>query len=284
MKSLTHNSIVGGFEDSAFVTKVVFFDTIPSTNTVAAEQLRKGVAPEGTLIIANHQTAGKGRQGREWVAPEGTSLLFSLVVNPRLPSDKIPFLTILSGVATTKALNGLTSVGCVIKWPNDIIVEGLKIGGILTEAVFGNKHLSGVVIGIGINVFQTRDDFPEDLRPTASSLRIALDGKLSISRLEILKAIVDEFEGLYARFLRHGSTEIIDMWKRYSATVGKQILIRSGEKEIYATALNIEEDGGLVVRDGNGFSSKIYDSEIEFIRVAEKSQAKAKGRSRSDTD
>lgn len=266
MKSLTPDNLQSGFADCDFIKRIVFFEETTSTNTAAADGLKRGVYPPDTLIVADYQSGGKGRQGRKWLSPRGSSLLFSLIVKPEIPLDKISFLTLLSGVAAANAVNSVSPLHCSIKWPNDLIVNEKKIGGILVETVFNQGDFLGVVIGIGINVHQEKTDIPDEIKEIASSINIEQKEEIPFSRIDILKEIINNFYKLYNIWLKKGPKQILNNWKKLSITIGKQVIIQSHQGKEHAEAIDIENDGGLVVRDDNGFIKKIFDSEIEFIR------------------
>lgn len=174
---------------------VLAFRSVGSTQAIA-RQLAAAGAPEGTLVLADHQAAGRGQRGRPWVAPPGTALLFSLVLRPPLPPARWPALTITAAMAVTEAVNAASGVAARVKWPNDVLVGDRKLAGILAEGVVG--PICFVVLGIGVNVTQQAADWPPDLRDRAVSLA---ELGVPLGREALLAAVLDRLAAAYGAFL-----------------------------------------------------------------------------------
>ncbi len=236
------------------------FDQLDSTNDLA-QMLAQHHAPEGTAVLTDYQTSGRGRVGRVWQIPPGRGLLFSFLLYPSMEAAKIPLLTLATAVGAVKALIQTTGVDAGIKWPNDLIVQNRKLGGILSEARFAGSCLSHVVIGVGINVHTQRHEWPVELRDTAISLQQATG--IFFNRNELFSAICRECEHSYNQTF-HDPDPIIQDWTRYSKTLGKEITVQTPSEEYHAVAEGISGDGALVVRTGQGEMRTIYMGDISI--------------------
>jgi BirA family biotin operon repressor/biotin-[acetyl-CoA-carboxylase] ligase len=233
------------------------FETLDSTNDFAKE-LASREAPEGTVVVAETQTGGRGRLGREWNSPPGVGLYVSLVLRPMLPPMELPQITLTTAVAVVRAIRRVTGVAPGIKWPNDLLVNGKKLGGILTEMETESDRIRHVVIGLGLNV--NNPDFPPELAETATSLSQAVGGTLS--RVDLLKAWLEEFEALYERFLNQGFPEILAEWKRHTVTLGRAVTVRQGPREISGQAVDVAPDGTLLIYTPGGEIVRVTSGEI----------------------
>ena len=177
--------------------EILYFDSIDSTNTKAQELAEKGY-PSGTLVVADKQIAGKGRRGRNWESPSGCGIFMTLMLKPDINPNNASMLTLVSALAVAKALADITGKDAKIKWPNDIVIDGRKVCGILTEMSAQFDYINNIVIGIGINV--NNSSFPEEISATASSLRLLSGGK-KYRRAEIIEKIMEYFEKYYSIFL-----------------------------------------------------------------------------------
>lgn len=228
--------------------EIKVFSSLGSTNERAKELARKDF-PTGTVVIAEEQTAGKGRLGRSWFSPPGTGLWFSLIVRPDIPPNKAPFLTIITSLTLVKALSGLnTELKPLIKWPNDILIDDRKVCGILSELNADLGMINFAVIGIGINVNQ--DYFPEELATKATSLKIALN--TWIDRTGLLQGILNSFEGYYQKLLEGRFKELLKEWKGYLNILGEFVTIYSGSEIYQGRVIDISSLGELVIKDNSG--------------------------------
>jgi BirA family biotin operon repressor/biotin-[acetyl-CoA-carboxylase] ligase len=233
------------------------FDTLPSTNDLIKELAAKN-APEGTLVVAEGQTQGRGRLGRAWESPPGVGLYVSLLLRPPLPPTEMPPLTLTAAVAVVRALRRVTGLAPGIKWPNDLLLNGKKLGGILTEMETESDRIRYLVVGLGLNVNNL--DLPPELKTTATSL--ALAAGRTFPRLNILTVWLEEFEALYERFLAREFPEILEEWKRYTVTLGRPVRVRQGPVEICGQALEVAPDGALLVQTGTGEIVRVTSGEI----------------------
>ncbi len=233
------------------------FETLPSTNDLAKE-LASRDAPEGSLVVAECQSQGRGRLGREWDSPPGVGLYASLLLRPPLPPTEMPQITLTTAVAVVRALRRATGVAPGIKWPNDLLVDGKKVGGILTEMETESDRIRFLVVGLGLNV--NNREFPPPLNLTATSL--ALVARSSFHRPEILRAWLEEFEALYDLFLNQDFGVILEEWREYNVTLGQTVTVRQGPREISGLALEVAGDGALLVRQRTGEVIRVTSGEI----------------------
>jgi len=233
------------------------FETLDSTNNYAKE-LAAREAPEGTVVIAETQTGGRGRLGRDWNSPPGVGLYVSVVLRPMLPPMELPQITLTAAVAVVRAVRRVTGMAPGIKWPNDLLLNGKKLGGILTEMETESDRIRHVVIGLGLNVNNL--DFPTELTGIAASLAQAL-GR-TFSRVELLQAWLEEFEALYGRFLNQGFPEILEEWKLYAVTLGRAVTVQQGPRKISGQAVDVASDGALLLQTPGGEMVRVTSGEI----------------------
>ncbi len=217
------------------------YRSLASTQTLARAWAATG-APEGAVVLADHQTAGRGQHGRSWTAPRGTALLFSVVLRPRLPVARWPEIPLATGCAVAEGLETVAPVSARLKWPNDVLVGGRKLAGILAEGVAGTSPL--VILGIGVNVSQRDSDWPPDLAATAGSLASL---GASVARETLLAAILVRLAGWYGVLLDEGFEPVRAAWRR-RGLLGLRIPLPDGE----GTTVDLGPGGELVVRRDDG--------------------------------
>ena len=235
-------------------------DEIPSTNDMAKALAVQG-APAGTVVTANSQTAGRGRLGRSFHAPKGLGVYLSVILRPDCTPDRIMHLTCAVAEAMCDAVESYTGCRPQIKWTNDLVADGKKLGGVLTELSVNpaTGKVEWVVAGIGINCLQALEDFPEDIRSMATSLR-AWTGKDILPGYHaghMILALSKMSEALLSE-----KAVILDAYRKDCMTVGKQIVLVRGDEKRYGTALDVAADGGLVVRFEDGALETVQSGEI----------------------
>ena len=240
-----------------------YFDSTDSTQIIATKLAHNG-ASEGHVVIADEQTAGKGRLGRKWFSRSGTAISMSMILRPNLAPQQAPQLTLLAAVAVVRAIRSCTNIDCDIKWPNDILINGKKLVGILTEMQADPDVVHSVIIGIGVNVNQQLEDIDPDISEIATSL--ALEKGEQIERATIISTILNEFEELYDLYLEKGFTIIKPMWEAYSITIGNYIYARTLRETIYGYAKGITDEGVLLLEDEKGKVHSIYSADIEIAK------------------
>ena len=237
---------------------VIYYDETDSTNN-RAKEAGNNKEPHGTLFVADMQMAGKGRRGRVWKSPSGSSIYMTILLYPDIPPVKAPQLTLIMAIAVAEGIREVTGLETKIKWPNDIVVNGKKICGILTEMSTEIDYINHVVIGIGINV--NMESFPEDIAKTATSLRIEA-GK-EFRRFELIAAIVEHFEKAYEAVCEAGSLEpIMEDYNRLLVNCGRQVRVLEPEHEYDALALGIDKTGELQVECEDGSRKSVFAGEV----------------------
>lgn len=239
---------------------ITYFDSVDSTQIVAQQYAQNG-AKEGHVIIANEQTAGKGRLGRKWFSKQGTIAL-SVILRPNLPPHKTPQLTLLTAVAIVRAIKEVTGISCEIKWPNDVLINGKKLVGILTEMHAEPDVVRSVIIGIGVNVNEQQEDIPEEIQSIATSL--AIEKGEQVRRAPLIAAILNEMEKLYDLYVVEGFSVIRPLWEAHSISIHTHIRARTANDVIYGYAKGITDDGVLLLEDENGVIHRIYSADIEI--------------------
>ncbi|WP_455661380.1 biotin--[acetyl-CoA-carboxylase] ligase [Pradoshia sp.] len=242
---LTETDILIGLETEFIGKSIHAYESVPTTQTIASELAAKGAA-NGTIVISEEQTEGKGRLRRVWHSPHHGGIWMSLIVKPDIPPYHAPRLTLLTAVAAVLSMRE-AGVNAGIKWPNDVLVNGRKIAGILTELHAESDQIHSVIIGIGINVNQQPDDFNDDIKDLATSL--AIEKGETLDRVTFLQSFLMHFEELYQLFLHKGFLPIKEEWEKYSVTIGKQVTATTAQKTIHGYASGINEDGVLIVTD-----------------------------------
>jgi len=264
MERLSAESIAKGLTTAFMGRRVIYYRSVGSTNDVAKELAAQG-APEGTLVIADEQTAGKGRLGRCWLAPPGTSLLMSLLFRPDfLAPSQAQRLTMVCSLAVVEAIEVVTGLTAAIKWPNDIVVQGKKAGGILTELGATDEHLDYAIVGLGLNV---NLDFGavaamRELAATATSLSQELGRE--VSRLTLLWKILENIEGRYRR-LRAGELPH-DEWASRLITLHHPIIADTLQGTVEGWAESVDADGALIVRVNGDVRQRILAGDVTLRR------------------
>ena len=238
-----------------------FFKT-DSTNRVAMELAYAG-EEEGAVILAEAQTEGRGRAGRKWHSEQGTGLYVTLLLRPRLSPVQAPLLTMLAGVSLHSAILAQTGLNTELKWPNDILIDGKKLGGILTEMHAEPSQVRFVIVGIGLNVNQEK--FPAELASIATSLRTE-SGK-SHSRLELLVRLLREFETDYNRFLREGPSYVVGRFAEVSQFAdGKRVRVDTGRDTYSGRTAGLSSDGLLLVKKDDGDTVTVVAGDVSEVR------------------
>jgi BirA family biotin operon repressor/biotin-[acetyl-CoA-carboxylase] ligase len=236
------------------------FYSVDSTNAFASRLLAHGrKVPEGAVVIAESQTAGRGRLGRSWHSEPEAGLYFSIVLFPKVPPSLAPLFTLGTAVAMHNAAERYSGLDIDIKWPNDLLIGGKKICGILSEIQAEVDLLQNMIIGVGVNV--NHEALPPDITDRATSLRIA-SGRIQ-SRLEILLEFFEEFESIYMDFERKGPRSIIDQWTRHSSfATGRRIEIHDGVRKIAGVTRGLNPLGALRIEQKGGQLEEVYSGDV----------------------
>lgn len=242
--------------------EVIFFDVINSTNTIAMEIA--GKLGEGTVIIADSQTGGKGRLGRTWFSPPGKNLYMSIVLKPAISPRDATILTLMSAVACATAIRRVSSVPVMIKWPNDIMASGKKLGGILTEIKAEMDRIFHAVIGIGININLDASDMPDDIKAFATSIKN--ETGISHTRTLLAAEILIEMDRWYNALLSSGKKQIIKEWLNLSSTIGRTVRVTVGNTVFTGIAGNIDDEGMLILKLPDNSLKKISAGDVTILR------------------
>ncbi|THE15113.1 biotin--[acetyl-CoA-carboxylase] ligase [Bacillus timonensis] len=258
---ISANEIQLGLETKSLGRNIHFEESVTSTQKIAHKLAYEG-AVEGTLVVAEEQTTGRGRLDRTWYSPKHTGVWMSMILRPQIPPSQAPQLTLLAAVGVVQAIQEVTGLEPDIKWPNDILIHQKKIVGILTELQAETDRINSVIIGIGINVNQELSQFPENLHTIASSLAIEKGEK--IDRAKLIQVILLKIEKLYKEYLQHGFKVVKLLWESYATSIGKQIIARTISGSIEGKAIGINEEGVLLLEDAAGTVHHIYSADIEL--------------------
>jgi BirA family biotin operon repressor/biotin-[acetyl-CoA-carboxylase] ligase len=245
-----------------FGKRVFHFFKTDSTNRVAMDLGYAG-EPEGTVVLAEAQTAGRGRSGRVWHSERGTGLYFTVLLRPRLSPAQAPLLTMLAGVSAYTAIVAQTGLVPELKWPNDVLLNGKKLGGILTEMHAEPNVVRFVIVGVGINVNQEK--FPAEISATATSIRKE-SGRVSY-RLELLARLLTQFETDYNRFLREGPSFVVERFQSVSSFAqGRRVRVDTGVESYLGTTAGLSPEGLLLVTRENGPLVTVIAGDVTEVR------------------
>lgn len=259
---LTEIEIAHNIKTKTIGRTLCCYNTVQSTNDIAAQKAEHG-APHGTVIVADRQTRGRGRLGRIWHSPPQAGIYVSIVLRPPFSPEQAPALSIMTSVALADTFNRYAPREVQIKWPNDVWIGGKKAAGILTELSADKHKINHVVVGVGINVNQGVRQFPPELRQSATSLRRAV--KRKVRRIEVLQDFLLRFEKEYEVYLKDGLRTSHAKIRRYSSLIGRQIGIRTGNTVIEGVAIDIDNEGRLIM-DHNGTAVAITAGEVSVVK------------------
>lgn len=238
---------------------IYHFLTIPSTNNLA-KQLAESGESEGTVVVADIQTEGRGRGSRKWLSSLG-GLYLSLILRPELPVERVGGITLTVGVAVAKAIISLYGLDAKLKWPNDVLINKRKVCGILTESGITGGKLNFIVVGIGVNL---NNDVKDELLGS-TSIRIELNQE--VSKQEFTKTLLSLLEKEYKRFLKKGLKDVLKDWRALSNDIERDIVIRIGnEEDVRGSVLDVDENGCLVVQDNKGKKRRIVSADDISIK------------------
>ena len=235
------------------------FQETSSTNDVVEKLARDGVS-EGAVVFAESQTKGRGRLGRKWLSPPRKGLWFSVLLRPDLRPQAATQLTVAASTSLARAIHEQTGLAAQIKWPNDILIHGKKVAGILTELSGELDHIKHVILGIGVDVNLNAHDFPPELRKSATSLK--METGHSVIRAEMASAILRELDADYARIGLRQFSRISEEWQRLCSTLGHHVSIRVGERVIQGLAESLNEEGALLLRTEHGHLDRIIGGDV----------------------
>lgn len=258
---LRQNDIKPGLKTKVIGKEIHLFSEISSTNTLAMEMASRGT-PQGAVVIAETQTGGKGRLGRKWISPKG-NLYFSVILRPDIPMHKAPLSTLMGAVAVASAIRKVCQVHAAIKWPNDILISGKKVCGLLTEMSAEQDRIKHIVLGIGVDVNLEPDVLPSDLRAVTTSL--ALETRQKINRTALLQEILRELDHWY-HVLLHDPANVLKEWERLNMTIGNRIAVSGGGEVLEGLAQGLDAEGRLIVKLDDGTARTVAAGDVTVIK------------------
>lgn len=240
-----------------------YCEEIDSTNT-EAKHLAAAGADHGAVVVANRQTAGKGRRGRMWESPADSGIFMTFLLRPKVDVQKVSMLTLVAALAVSKAVGEETGCLCQIKWPNDLVMDGKKICGILTEMGTSGDQIQYAVVGIGINVGQ--QEFPDELKNKATSL--CIQTKKAVSRASLIEKVLESFERYYDDWEMHRDMRLLrEEYEGQLVNLGREVLVLAPEGEYPGVAAGISDTGELLVQIADGSMKKILSGEVSVRGV-----------------
>jgi len=258
---LSEDKIKSVIKTELFAKRIYAFWSVGSTNEFAYARAAQGEA-EGTLVIAEQQLRGRGRKSRLWDSPFNKGLWFSLILCPQLPAARAGLVPYLAGLSVAEAIENFIGLKPEVKWPNDLLLNGKKFCGILSEVEFQNGQIKFIILGIGINVNHTKEDFPEELRAQATSLRIESD--LRLDRSELLAEVMLQLENNYNDMKLNGFADIIAKWKKRCPQLGQQVVIVQDDEKYQGIFEDLNDEGCLLLQTPDGELKKIVAGDMAF--------------------
>lgn len=252
---MTSSEIKQGLTTKFVGQNIQIYQKLDSTNDEAIRQALND-AVEGTLILTETQTAGRGKHGKKWMAPAHSSILGSIILYPKINSRRQGIVTLLTAVAVAKAIHESAGLTAMIKWPNDVMIGDKKVSGILIET----GPMNSMIVGFGVNVNISQENMPHSIATTASSVQIALGSKFS--RAKLLRNLLANFEKLYLWLNAGKQDKILNEIRALSCTIGKDVKIRQYDLIIAGNVWTIDDDGGLLIRTEYGTWEKVYTGQV----------------------
>lgn len=249
--------------DTERIGLVLHYETVLDSTNAKAYSLGEQGGIEGTVVIADQQTAGKGRMGRSWTSPPGVNLYASVVLRPDILPWDAPQLTFLSAVATCRAIYDVTSLKATVKWPNDILVNSRKVAGLLNEMSSETDRVNFVVLGMGVNINMTRDQFPVELRYPATSL--ALETGRLVSRVDFTRCLLSHLDQLYRVYRAEGSGPVLAAWAELSELVGRMVSVDCQNKVVTGRVKGFGQEGALLLETEDGHMQRLLAGDVRLV-------------------
>jgi BirA family biotin operon repressor/biotin-[acetyl-CoA-carboxylase] ligase len=246
--------------------KIHYFEEVTSTNDVAKE-LATLRAKEGTIVIAEVQTSGRGRLGRDWLSPKG-GVWFSIILHPEVKAKDVFKVTFLTAVAVAKTIRKIFKLNAEIEWPNDVLINGKKMCGILTETSIRGENVDSVIVGVGINANVDINFFPKHLKKTVTTL--ASEVKREVDREKFLHVLLKELEAYYKMFKENNFDSILEEWKQLNRLFGANVEVVSFNEKIEGQAVNVDQNGALIIRLADGTTRKVFSGDVTLLPEKDK--------------
>lgn len=259
---VTPNAISLGIETSFIGRNIVYISETSSTNDVANELARLG-APEGTVVITDNQTHGRGRLGRNWLAPKGKCILMSVILMPDIRQELANLLTMIATSSIVNAIRDLTRISAMVKWPNDVVTDDRKLSGVLCEIKAKGDLLKYAVIGIGINVNVSADLMPDEIANSATSIMLELGHEFPRAKLvqELLKNLEERYLSLTEGYI----DKLVNEWRSLSCTIGRNVKVDLTNGTIEGKALDIDSSGALIICTSDGVIKRVITGSITHL-------------------
>jgi BirA family biotin operon repressor/biotin-[acetyl-CoA-carboxylase] ligase len=259
---LTPEEVLPNLKTKWMGKHIHYFSVLPSTNTKAYQLAAQG-GREGEIIIAESQKQGKGRLGRPWFSPAFANLCLSVILRPKVALYQASLLTFTAAVATAEAVEKYSGVKPKIKWPNDILVKGRKMAGLLNEIHSEIDRIHFIILGIGVNLNTDEKMFPKEIRRTATSLKREM-GRV-VSRKAFLQILLEELEKWYEIFLRKGSSPVLKAWRDRAQIAGKHVKVTSFGERLVGRAIDVDSEGALILRLEGGGQKRVVAGDVEYL-------------------
>ncbi len=253
-----------GLQTEIVGREMVYFADTDSTND-RAHALAKDGAVEGTVVIAEAQQAGKGRLGRRWMSPAGVNLYASVILRPPIAPRHAPQLTFLSAAAVAWTIAEITGLSPTVKWPNDVLLDGRKVAGLLNELDAETERIRYLILGVGVNINMQAEQFPDDLRYPASSLAMASGGK--VSRLRFTRTLLEQLDCLYSQYQREGFEPIMQAWQEYFVLTGQPVEVDCQGRLLRGQVVGLDEDGALLLKLADGRQERVLAGDVRPLAV-----------------
>ena len=260
---LTPEAIQSGLKTKRFGQTLHVYDRIESTNTTALALAEQG-APEGTVILADSQTQGRGRMGRHWISPPNRNLYVSIILRPDGDPQRIGLWSLAAAVAVARTIEQATTLPARLKWPNDILIHGKKVSGLLLESAIRNGRFKYLVLGVGLNVNLTRDVLPDSLRNSVTSLREELGRELD--RTEILQRLLEQLENQHQSFRTEPPRKVLEAYRALSETLGRPVTVLDHAGEWTGEAVGLTPEGALILRRDDQKEIILRSEDVVHVR------------------
>lgn len=258
---LRQSDIKPGLKTTIMGKELHLLHEVVSTNTLAMSMATDG-APEGTVVIAETQTGGRGRLGRKWISPKG-NLYLSAVLRPKIPTHKAPLITLMGAVAVASAIRNTCGLNAVIKWPNDILISGRKVSGLLTEMSAEQDRIRHIVLGIGVNVNSEMEELPSEVRGLTTTL--AAEAGAKINRTTLLQQILRDLESWYQKLLNN-DVDVLEEWKKLTMTVGHRVIVSGAGETLEGLAQGVDNEGRLVIGLDDGTIRTVAAGDVTIVK------------------
>ncbi|MBM4325270.1 MAG: biotin--[acetyl-CoA-carboxylase] ligase [Deltaproteobacteria bacterium] len=240
-----------------------YFHALDSTNSKAYDLANRG-AEEGEIVIAESQTKGKGRLGRNWFSPPYLNLYLSVILRPEISPHQAPLITLMAAVATAEAIEKSSGLRPLIKWPNDILLNGRKMAGLLNEIKSETDRIHFIILGIGVNLNIDEKMFPKEIRSIATSMKREMGE--GVSRKDFLASLLRGLEQWYTVFLKEGGNVILESWRRWAQIKGRRVKMTSFGETIAGRAIDVDSDGALIIETKRGERKRVVAGDVEYRR------------------